>query len=207
MWLVTSFWSIWMQGPTISLQKWLQMYQALCVSTIMYNCSSSWAAQTTILNIIYACHRFHLHCILGIRWPHSTYFNEVIEAHCYVVRYRQIDCKQRGSKKQSRTDCRTLQPHRPLSAAYKTVLSSCNLLLIVFCYVFDHNLFACISNEALYKWCNTRPLSVMAAETRWNMLGHVLHMDWNAPAQDTLQYAVEGAKHTAAAVDVSQLTA
>ena len=34
----------------------------------------------------------------------------------------------------------------------------------------------------------------MAAEARWNMLGHALHMDRNAPAQDTLQYAVEGAK-------------
>ena len=34
----------------------------------------------------------------------------------------------------------------------------------------------------------------MVAEVRWNMLGHVLPMDRNAPAQRALQYAVEGAK-------------
>ena len=34
----------------------------------------------------------------------------------------------------------------------------------------------------------------MVAEARWNMLGHVLRMDQNAPAQRALQYAVEGAE-------------
>ena len=34
----------------------------------------------------------------------------------------------------------------------------------------------------------------MVAEARWNMLGHVLRMDRNAPAQRALQYAVEGAQ-------------
>ena len=34
----------------------------------------------------------------------------------------------------------------------------------------------------------------MVVEARWNMLGHVLCMDRNAPAQRALQYAVEGAK-------------
>ena len=34
----------------------------------------------------------------------------------------------------------------------------------------------------------------MVAEARWNVLGHVLRMDQNAPAQRALQYAVEGAK-------------
>ena len=55
-----------------------------------------------------------------------------------------------------------------------------------------------ISNEALYKRCNSRPLSEMVAEARWNMLGHVLCMDRNAPTQRALQYAVE--------VDVTLLT-
>ena len=117
-----SFWSMWMRGPKIPLQKRLQVYQAICVSTMLYNCSS-WAAPKTILNKLDACHRRHLRSILGIHWPHST-----------------------------------------------------------------------ISNEALYKRCNTRPLSEMVAEARWNMLGHVLRMDRNAPAQRALQYAVEGAQ-------------
>ena len=51
-----------------------------------------------------------------------------------------------------------------------------------------------ISNEALYKRCNTRPLSETVTEARWNMVGHVLRMDRNAQAQNVLQYAVEGAK-------------
>ena len=42
--------------------------------------------------------------------------------------------------------------------------------------------------------CNTRPLSEMVKEARWNMLGHVLHMDRNSPAQNALHYAVEGTK-------------
>jgi len=117
-----SFWSMWMRGPKTPLQKRLQVYQAICVSTMLYNCSS-WAAPKTILNKLDACHRRHLRSILGIHWPHST-----------------------------------------------------------------------ISNEALYKRCNTRPLSEMVAEARWNMLGHVLRMDRNAPAQRALQYAVEGAQ-------------
>ena len=117
-----SFWSMWMRGPGIPLQKRLQVYNAMCVSTMLYNCSS-WAAPKTILNKLDACHRRHLRSILGIHWPHST-----------------------------------------------------------------------ISNEALYKRCNTRPLSEFVAEAKWNMLGHVLRMDRSAPAQNALQYAVEGAK-------------
>ena len=97
-----SFWSIWMQRPKIPLQKGLQVYRAMCVSTMLYNCSS-WAAPKTILNKLDACHRRHLHSILDIHWPHNT-----------------------------------------------------------------------ISNEALYKQCNTRPTSEMVKEARWNMLGHVL---------------------------------
>ena len=44
----------------------------------------------------------------------------------------------------------------------------------------------------------------MVAEARWNMLGHVLCMDRNAPEQRALQYAVEGAQmYTTADVDVT----
>ena len=117
-----SFWSIWMRGPKIPLQKRLHVYHAMCVSTMLYNCSS-WAAPKAILNKLDACHRRHLRSILGIHWPHST-----------------------------------------------------------------------ISNEALYKRCKTRPPSEMAADARWKMLGHVLRMNQDAPAQNALLYAVEGAQ-------------
>ena len=72
-----SFWSMWMQGPKIPLRKRLQVYQAICMSTMLYNCSS-WAAPKTILNKLDACHRRHLHSILGIHWPHSTISNEAL---------------------------------------------------------------------------------------------------------------------------------
>ena len=94
----------------------------MCVSTMLYNCSS-WAAPKTILNKLDACHRRHLRAIFSIHWPHST-----------------------------------------------------------------------ISNEALYKRCNTRPRSEMVKEARWNMLSHVLCMVRNSPAQNALHYAVKGSK-------------
>ena len=99
-----SFWSIWMRGPKIPLQKWLQVFQAMCVSTMLYNCSS-WAAPKTILNKLDV---MHLCSILGIHWPHST-----------------------------------------------------------------------ISIEALYKWCNTRPLSEMVKEARWKRMHYI--MQWRVP--------------------------
>ena len=72
-----SFWSVWMRGPKFPLQKQLQVYQAICMSTMLYNCSS-WDAPKTILNKFDACHRRHLCSILGILWPHSTISNEAL---------------------------------------------------------------------------------------------------------------------------------
>ena len=43
----------------------------------------------------------------------------VIEAHCYIVQYKQIDCEQWRGKINQSTDCRTFQPHRPSYAADK----------------------------------------------------------------------------------------
>ena len=76
-----SFWSIWMRGPKTPLQKRLQVYQAMCVSTMLYNCSS-WAAPKTILNKLDACHRRHLRAILSIHWAHSTISNEALYKRC-----------------------------------------------------------------------------------------------------------------------------
>ena len=50
------------------------------------------------------------------------YYRNVVEAHCYVVKYSRIDREQWRSRINQSTDCRTFRPHRPLSAACKTVL-------------------------------------------------------------------------------------
>ena len=48
-----------------------------------------------------------------------------------------------------------------------------------------------ISNNTLYKRCNTTPLSQRAALSRWKMLGHVLRSPENSPAQSALCFAVD----------------
>ena len=48
-----------------------------------------------------------------------------------------------------------------------------------------------ISNDTLYKRCNTTPLSVRAALSRWKMLGHVLRSPENSPAPSALCFAVD----------------
>ena len=52
------------------------------------------------------------------------YTKYVIEAHCYALQCRQINCEQN----QLTTDCRTFWPLRPLSAAYKTLAICCSLV-------------------------------------------------------------------------------
>ena len=116
-----SFWVMWMRQPLIPLQKRLQIYHAVVVSVMLYNCGS-WAAPQSILSTLDKCHRRHLRSILRIHWPNT------------------------------------------------------------------------ISNELLYSRCNTRPLSEMVRESRWRMLGHVLRMPPDTPAQQALQFAVVGAQ-------------
>lgn len=116
-----SFWKIWIRGSKIPLMKKLQLYNATCVSLMLYNCNS-WAAPKASLEKLDACHRKHLRAITGHRWPNSL-----------------------------------------------------------------------ISNKALYKMCNTTPLSVKVAKQRWAMFGHVLRMPTDTPAQKALEFAVVGA--------------
>ena len=52
-----------------------------------------------------------------------------------------------------------------------------------------------ISNETLYKRCNTTPLSTKVKLARWKMLGHVLRSDMNSPAQAALSFAVNSMEH------------
>ena len=47
-----------------------------------------------------------------------------------------------------------------------------------------------ISNEALYKKCNSRPLSERVAYSRWKMFGHILRSTSNSPAVCSLFFAV-----------------
>ena len=50
-----------------------------------------------------------------------------------------------------------------------------------------------ISNEALYKMCDTVPLSTRVAQQRWSMFSHVLRMPQETPAQKALEFAISGA--------------
>ena len=47
-----------------------------------------------------------------------------------------------------------------------------------------------ISNDNLYKRCNTEPLSARVARSRWRMLGHVLRGPTDGPAYSSLRFAV-----------------
>ena len=46
-----------------------------------------------------------------------------------------------------------------------------------------------ISNEKLYGTCKVRPLSIRLAEMRWKMLGHILRLDRDTPAQRAMDFA------------------
>ena len=47
-----------------------------------------------------------------------------------------------------------------------------------------------ISNENLYKRCNTEPLSVKVDRSRWRMLGHILRGPINGPAYTSIVFAI-----------------
>ena len=51
-----------------------------------------------------------------------------------------------------------------------------------------------ITNQALYELCNEEPLSSKVAKQRWSMLGHILRMDPDTPAQRALDFAVTGSQ-------------
>ena len=117
-----SFWKLWIRGSKIPLAKKLQLYNATCVSLMVYNCNS-WAAPKAAMEKLDVCHRKHLRKITGHQWPNSL-----------------------------------------------------------------------ISNKALYKKCNTIPLSTKVVQLRWSMFGHVLRMAEDTPAQKALEFAVTGSQ-------------
>ena len=63
-----NFRNVWLQGKQISTHRLMQVYEAMVVSVIMYNCSS-WAVQKSVLDKLDVCHRNHLRQILKIKWP------------------------------------------------------------------------------------------------------------------------------------------
>ena len=63
-----SYKNVWLQGRRIKISKLVQIYEAMVVSVIMYNCSS-WAATKDILDKLDVCHRNHLRQILNIKYP------------------------------------------------------------------------------------------------------------------------------------------
>ena len=72
--------NIWLQGKTISTRRLVQVYEAMVVSVIMYNCSS-WAVPKNTLHKLDVCHRSHLRQILKIKWP-TTITNEKLYEVC-----------------------------------------------------------------------------------------------------------------------------
>ena len=72
--------NIWLQGKIISIQRLVQVYEAMVVSVIMYNCSS-WAVPNDKLKQLDVCHRSHLRQILKIKWP-TTITNEKLYNIC-----------------------------------------------------------------------------------------------------------------------------
>ena len=72
--------NVWLQGKQISTCKLIQVYEAMVVSVIMYNCSS-WAVPNEMLRKLDVCHRTHLRQILKIKWP-TTITNEKLYKLC-----------------------------------------------------------------------------------------------------------------------------
>ena len=60
--------NIWLNGKNICVTRLIQVYEAMVVSVIMYNCSS-WSVPNEILQKLDVCHRSHLRQILKIKWP------------------------------------------------------------------------------------------------------------------------------------------
>ncbi|XP_078682194.1 uncharacterized protein LOC144916745 [Branchiostoma floridae x Branchiostoma belcheri] len=117
-----SFCKIWIRRSRIPLTRKLQLYNACCVSIMLYNCNR-WAAPRTVIEKLDTCHRKHLRAITGLQWP--------------------------GSR---------------------------------------------VTNDTLYKVCNTEPLSVKVEKLRWSLFGHILRMPQDTPAQKALEFSFLSSK-------------
>ena len=62
----SNFNDVWLQGKRISLPRLINVYEAMVVSVMMYNCSS-WAATKDTLKKLDVCHRKHLRKIINVK--------------------------------------------------------------------------------------------------------------------------------------------
>ena len=79
-----SYWKLWIRGSKIPLTTKIRLYDATCVSQILYN-HNSWAAPKKFLDKLDACHLRHLRTITGHRWPDSVISNDALYKMCNVV--------------------------------------------------------------------------------------------------------------------------
>ena len=75
--------NIWLQGHRISITRLIQVYEAMVVSVIMYNCSS-WTVKnnSSALKQLDICHRRHLRQILKIRYPNTITNDKLYKVCC-----------------------------------------------------------------------------------------------------------------------------
>ncbi len=79
-----SYWKLWIRGSKIPLTTKIRLYDATCVSLMLYNCNS-WATPKKFLDKLDACHRKHLRTITNHRWPDSVISNDALYKMCKVV--------------------------------------------------------------------------------------------------------------------------
>ena len=72
---------MWNRRSKIPLQTKLHLYNAICVSVMLYNCSSR-AVPKAQLDKLDACHRNHLRIITGHKWPNSLISNDALYRMC-----------------------------------------------------------------------------------------------------------------------------
>ena len=79
-----SYWKLWIRGSKIPLTTKIRLYDATCVSQMLYNCNS-WVDPKKFLDKLDACHCRHLHTITGHRWPDNVISNNALYKMCNVV--------------------------------------------------------------------------------------------------------------------------
>ena len=74
----------WLKSSKIPLKTKLQLYNALVMSVMMYNCNS-WAAPLHVLEGLDVAHRKHLRRILNVFWPFGSMSNEELYRRCEIT--------------------------------------------------------------------------------------------------------------------------
>ena len=94
----SNFNDVWLQGKRISLPRLINVYEAMVVSVMMYNCSS-WAATKDTLKKLDVCHRKHLRKIINVKWPQTISNDklyEICNTECLSERVRLARWKMLG---------------------------------------------------------------------------------------------------------------